>query len=200
VIKIEIKYEDFDGNERVEDHYFHLSKRELTEMVLDGWDPEATVKSGDPKLIMETFRDVISKAYGLRDVNDPRKFAKSQEISEEFLGSLAYDEFFGRLTTNVDEAINFINGVVPKDLRNSPEIQQAISEGRIEAARTTQGQLASNLEETSGLKHPWDREGNLLPWSHREPTSKELQGMTKAQLAEVFLRKNNPDWTPTVGG
>lgn len=121
MIKQSIVFEDFDGKEVTEDHYFHLSKAELIEMELTEEGGmvkklETIVKSGDAKKIIATFKEIISASYGQRDPVNATKFVKSAKISEEFMGSLAFDAFFSQLMTDPVFASSFVNGVVPKDL------------------------------------------------------------------------------------
>jgi hypothetical protein len=166
VIKQTITYTDFDDVEQTEDHYFHLSKSELIEMELaqEGGMAnmlETIVKSGDSRKIIESFRDIISKAYGQRVEGSGTKFYKSETISKQFMESLAFDAFFTELLTNAQTAITFVNGVIPKDLAETAAKAAAASPDSAE-----------------------------LPWANREPTTQELSQMSQAQLLEVYARRN----------
>lgn len=164
MIKQEIEFEDFDGNKVKEVHYFHLSKSELIDM-------EASVEggmaaklqkigtSGDGALIINTFKEIISKAYGQRVDGSASQFFKSQQISEQFMGSLAFDQLLTELLTDVSAATRFINGVIP-DLS-----------AFVDAAAPQQAEVVE------------------LPWANREPTRQELQSMTTTQLRHVYDRK-----------
>ena len=72
------------------------------------------VAEQDAKKIIEFFKELINKAYGVKSA-DGKRFIKSPELSEEFMQSEAYSELFMELASNAEEAANFVNGIVPKD-------------------------------------------------------------------------------------
>lgn len=118
MIKETIKYIDYDGNEREEDFYFNLSKAELVEMQLSeagGLEKkiQGIIAAKDSGKIIETFKDLIIKAYGVKSP-DGRKFIKNDEIREDFIQTEAYSELFMKLATDEKAAADFINGIVPK--------------------------------------------------------------------------------------
>lgn len=120
MIKKTITYEDYDGATRTEDFYFNLSKAELLEMeytTSGGMQKylERIVNTQDSKLLLETFKSIIMKAYGEKTL-DGRRFVKSKELSDNFVQSPAYSELFMELIQDADAASSFINGVVPGDL------------------------------------------------------------------------------------
>lgn len=116
-----IKYTDFNGNEREEEFYFNLSKAELIEMELKtngGFDTmlRKIISQQDSKKIVEIFKDLILKAYGVKS-DDGRRFIKSKELSEEFSQTNAYNDLFLELTTNADKAKEFVNGIIDPSLQ-----------------------------------------------------------------------------------
>lgn len=131
MLKRDITFTDFDGNKQTETHYFNLTKAELVELEIgemqlaeDGVTVTgkgfvdqltAVAKSGKGRLIMDTFKDIVFKAYGVRS-EDGKSFRKSAELSEEFLCTAAYSELFLELVLNADAAAEFINAIVPTDL------------------------------------------------------------------------------------
>lgn len=115
-----ITYTDFNDVERTETFYFNLSKAEIAEMQLttDGGLTEKLQKiidSKDQAEIFKMFKYLILKAYGEKSP-DGKRFIKSEEISEAFSQTAAYDEFFMEIGTNSDSAQAFVNGIIPKDL------------------------------------------------------------------------------------
>jgi hypothetical protein len=203
MIKQAITFEGFDGEEVTEEHYFHLSKKDLINMEFSeegglGERMTQTVKSGDVKQIIDMFNMIISKSYGIRDPASPGKFVKSEEISKGFMDSLAYDKFLGDLLTDTKLAIDFANGVVPKDLVGMLEKIQADEAGEGDASPSIEQVEAEMVsDERSGLEHPRNVKGELLPWALRKPTKNELRGMTREQLLDVTARMNS-DWVPVV--
>lgn len=208
MIKKEITYTDFDGNQVTEEHYFHLSKSELIEMELaaEGGLAEtlkAMIAAGDMRKILTTFKDVIAQGYGTRDASDARKFRKSKEATDEFLDSLAFDAMYLELMTSPTAAAEFVNGMVPTDVSSNPDVIRAMAE----AVPSTEALAASAgaedvkeparafLESDSGLEDPRDSAGGLLPWAFREPSQKELMSMSKTQLLQVMGRRSS-GWKP----
>lgn len=117
MLKKTIKYVDFDGNERTEDFYFNLTKAEVTEMELStegglAKTLEKIVAEKDSKRIVETFKDLILKAYGEKSL-DGKRFVKNQEVRDSFAQTEAYSELFMELATNADAAASFVNGIIP---------------------------------------------------------------------------------------
>ena len=120
MLKKTIKYTDYDGNEREEDFYFNLSKAEVTEMELskEGGMSEYIKKisatQNAPELI-RLFKEIITKSYGEKSL-DGKRFIKNKELTEAFIQTEAYSELFVELASNADEAVKFINGIMPKNM------------------------------------------------------------------------------------
>lgn len=117
MLKKTIQYIDFDGNERKEDFYFNLTKAEVAEMELstEGGLAKALTKiveTQDSKRIVESFKDLILRSYGIKSP-DGKRFIKNQEVRDEFSQTEAYSELFMELATNADMAASFVNGIVP---------------------------------------------------------------------------------------
>lgn len=123
MLKKTIKYTDYDGNEREEDFYFNLSKAEVTEMELskEGGMSEYIKKisaaQNAPELI-KLFKEIITKSYGEKSL-DGKRFIKNKELTEAFTQTEAYSELFVELASNADEAVKFINGIMPKNMNTN---------------------------------------------------------------------------------
>lgn len=115
-----IKYEDYNGNVREEKFYFNLSKAEILEMEasknggLSAYIQRIAEEQDAPK-IMELFKELLQKSYGVKS-DDGKRFIKSKELTEAFVQTEAYSELFVLLASNADEATEFVNGVIPKNL------------------------------------------------------------------------------------
>lgn len=128
-------YTDYDGVERTEDFYFALSKAELAEMELStdgGMEAmiEKIVNSKDNKKIVETFKNILLKSFGVKS-DDGRRFIKSDELSKEFSETPVYSDMFIELATDEEKAAAFINGIMPKDMKkqlDEAEQKQALKE------------------------------------------------------------------------
>lgn len=117
MLKKTITFTDYNGVERTEDFYFNLNEAELTEMQLmkEGglreW-LEKMVKSENKVEIMKMFKMIILKAYGEKSA-DGRRFIKSDEISENFTQTEAYNKLFMELVSNESTMSEFVKGIVP---------------------------------------------------------------------------------------
>lgn len=119
----QVKYTDFEGNERQEDLQFNLTKAELMEMQLSengGLEKKikAITAAQDTKEIIELFKSILINSYG-KVSPDGKRFIKNQELRDEFVQSEAYSEMFMMLATDSSEAEKFINGIIPKDMRQN---------------------------------------------------------------------------------
>lgn len=119
MLKKNIKYVDYDGNERTEDFYFNLNKAEVIELQLGTVGGltktlEKIVQEKDTSRIIEYFKTIILKAYGEKSA-DGRRFIKSQELRDAFEQTEAYSELFVELARDAKMAAEFINGVLPKE-------------------------------------------------------------------------------------
>ena len=120
MLKKTITYEDFNGVERTEDYYFHLTKAEIAEMEMsqNGGYSEVLnriVAAKDAPSIIKQFKDLVLKAYGINS-DDGRRFIKNDEIREAFSQTEAYSIIFMELATDDNAAAAFVNGIFPADM------------------------------------------------------------------------------------
>ena len=88
MFKTEIVYEDFNGESRAEDFYFHMSTPEIIRMEAEvGEDLEEHIrnlaKDGDAKTLLDFLEKIILGSYGKR-TTDGKSFIKSVELRREF--------------------------------------------------------------------------------------------------------------------
>ena len=138
MIKETITYTDYNGTERTEDFYFNMTKTELLRMEQDKNGSfsqilEKFIKAKDQADLFEAVEKLIFKAYGEKTA-DGRQFKKSDEISESFFQSPAYEVLFDKLNGNPEYSYNFIMGVVPAELSKqaaeNPEAAKRLAEVR----------------------------------------------------------------------
>lgn len=118
MFKDTVTYEDYNGNMRTETLYFNLSRAEVIQMEMSvngglGSFLENIVKSEDMPAIVEQFTKIIKMSYGVKS-DDGKRFIKSDEISETFVQSEAFSEFFMKIISDEDYAAKFVNGIMPK--------------------------------------------------------------------------------------
>lgn len=127
MLKKNIKYVDYDGNDRAEDFYFNLNKAEVIELQLGTVGGltktlEKIVQENDTSRIIEYFKTIILKAYGEKSA-DGRRFIKSQELRDAFEQTEAYSELFMELASDAKMAAEFINGVLPKEAADAIDVE-----------------------------------------------------------------------------
>ena len=127
MLKKSIKYVDYDGNEREEDFYFNLNKSELVKLqtsVPGGLEQmlKTIIGSKDGNKIMEMFAKVIHLAYGEKSP-DGKRFVKSEELSDAFEQTLAYDQLYMELITDADKASAFVRAILPADIETSENVK-----------------------------------------------------------------------------
>jgi len=119
MLKETIKYNDYNGQEREEDFYFHLSAAEITEMQFSevgGLEQliQKIIKTKDMPSLVKIFKKLILNAYGEISA-DGRRFEKSEELSKAFSETPAYSILYMRLATDDKAASDFINAIIPQD-------------------------------------------------------------------------------------
>lgn len=138
MIKETITYTDYNGTERTEDFYFNMTKTELLRMEQDKSGSfsgvlEKFIKAKDNADLFDAIEKFIFKAYGEKSA-DGRQFKKSEEISESFFQSPAYEVLFDKLNGNSEYSYNFIMGIVPaelsKQVAENPEAAKRLAEVR----------------------------------------------------------------------
>lgn len=115
--KITKKFEDFNGVEKEQDFWFHLSKADILKMELSeegGMDKrlDKLVKTKDMKEAIKVFEGLLLMAYGVK--TDDGRFVKNDQVRAEFASSAAYSDIYFELATNPEAAQKFVEGVIPK--------------------------------------------------------------------------------------
>lgn len=120
MLKRTIRFENLDGEMVEKEFHFNLSKSELIEMEMTnanggGFEESMLriIQSNDGKAIMDEFEKIIMKTVGFREGDE---FIKSEEYSNRFRRSGAYDELFIELVTDAEAGARFINAVIPAHL------------------------------------------------------------------------------------
>ena len=117
-----IKYEDYEGNEREETFYFNLSKAELIQLELSttgGLEKmiKKITEEQDQQKLADLFKKIILISYGEKSA-DGKYFLKNDgELAKMFSQTEAFSELYWELATSTDSAVDFINGIIPRNLR-----------------------------------------------------------------------------------
>ena len=144
MLKQTVTYTDFDDVERTETLYFNITKSELLANLdlKERLEKSANMlKGAERELTPEEINEVVQLvklfmrlSYGVRS-EDGRRFKKNADIWEAFTETAAYDAFFMSLFTETNKAIDFLVGVVPKDLRDAAEKEMQNKAATISAAQ-----------------------------------------------------------------
>ena len=129
MLKKIITYTDYNGVERTEPFYFNLSKAELMEMelgVTGGMTEmlDKIIAAKDAPSLMKTFKEMIMKAYGVKS-DDGKRLIKSEELSIAFTQTEAYSVLFMELITDDKAASDFVNGIIPNEIKDKVADQTA---------------------------------------------------------------------------
>ena len=113
-------YTDYDGVERTEDFLFNLSEAEIVEMeygVTGGMQRmlEQIVAAKDTKRIMDVFKDLIKRVYGVKSPYG-RRFEKDEKLSKEFTETPVYSDMFMKFARDADAAAEFVNKIIPQSV------------------------------------------------------------------------------------
>ena len=116
MLKKTISYTNFNGEERTEDFFFHLSTPEITRMQIKfkGDIAEYAKKlqqAGDQDGMITFVEELMLSSYGEK-TDDGKSFIKTKEVRTKFEYSQAYAELFEELLTSPQKAQQFGQGLV----------------------------------------------------------------------------------------
>lgn len=134
MLKKTIKYKDFNDTEIEEDFYFNLTKAEVLELNIRA-DLVAISNSGDTNKIMDAFANVMKASYGVRS-HGGAKFVKTTQAWEEFRSSEAYSELFLSFFSDSNAGAEFINALIPADVRSDIQNNTGMTPSEFARARS----------------------------------------------------------------
>ena len=136
-----IRYQDFDGEEKMTELRFHLSKAELMKLNLRYGDVARKMEElearKDNEAIFAMVEDVILTAYGEKvTLPDGREvFLKDELRRQAFQSSEAFSELVMEMATRKEAVAEFVSGVVPgsmvQAIRENPEYQKLMGESSV---------------------------------------------------------------------
>ena len=132
MLKKDITFENFDGQQETKTFYFNLSIPELLDLQesveggLHG-SLELIAKSEDQAAMAKTFGAIIDKAYCQRTADG---IDKDPVELRRFKNSDAYSVLFMEIITNAGTATEFINGVMPAKL--TEKVRELVKSGKLE--------------------------------------------------------------------
>lgn len=134
MIKKTITFEDFDGNTRTEDHWFHLTEAELSELELENYGGfngliRRMIETTDTPELTKLFKQLVLKSYGVKSADGGAFVKRGGELAKEFVDTAAFNALWTELIADPDKLNAFFVGILPKKLQaniNSPEVKAKI--------------------------------------------------------------------------
>ena len=175
MLKKTMTYEDYNGQTVTEDFYFSISKAELIELEIKSGEGgysgllKQIIASQDNMAMLDTFKEIIRMSVGRRS-DDGKRFVKSDEITQDFQQSPAYDQLLLSFYTDENAAVEFVTGIVPGDMA------EAVKKGALKAELPAQATDGAPEKEAHYLNELTPEQIERLSWE----TFKEFQGRTQA--------------------
>lgn len=127
MFKHTVEYKDFNGNDRKEDVYFHLSLPEVVRLEAEIGKPlqdhiKELTTNQDLNKLLAFLEKLMLNAYGQK-TTDGKSFHKSKELRDAFEYSNAYAEVFEQVLLNPELARKFGENVAEdgKNRKNKVE-------------------------------------------------------------------------------
>lgn len=190
MLKQTVEYIDFNDNRATETLYFNITKTELSENLYlkDEIEQVQQELSGDERemtpaeiqRILDLVKTLMKLAYGVRS-DDGKRFIKSEEVWTEFTQTAVYDAFLFSLFEEPENAVSFMLGIIPADLRS-----QVMSE-TTEPNLITRVPAQRSVETVELPTEPPVVEANL---SDEELLKMDPKDMTQEQLLRAFRLKS----------
>ena len=144
MIKKTITFEGFDGTQKTKDFYFHMNQVEFTKL-------NGEVPGGLEKRIQEIIADndadamiriidlLVSRSYGRFDDDD--EFTKidrhGRPLYEKFVNTDAYDKLIIELVSNEQSIIQFLSGMMPKEIQTKLDEEMKKRQAETEQPKLT---------------------------------------------------------------
>lgn len=186
MLKETVTYTDFNGYEQTEDLYFNLSRTEMVDMLdirprIETWrakvSGEGDMSDTNIREMLDLLKILVKNAYGERS-EDGKHFRKSPEIYADFEQSAVYDSFIFSMFATPERLSNFMIGILPQSLLDTPEMVEAQKEAAAVLAPLPEAEVQAD-------------EVPIPAWiqEDRDPTDAEVKNMGPAELRLAFQRK-----------
>lgn len=125
MIKKTITSEDFDGNQKTKDYYFHMNQVEFAKLnseVPGGLEKtiQDIIANQDQGAMLRLVDLLVSRSYGERDEEDGgfTKIGKNgRPLYEKFVNTSAYDNLIIELIQGEKNIVTFLSGIMPKEVQ-----------------------------------------------------------------------------------
>lgn len=152
MVKKTIEYEDYNGNKIKDDFFFDISPAEAIEMETEqhgglGENLKKMANTNNIPELMKFFKEFVLRSYGVKSP-DGIRFIKSPQLAQEFTETKAYSELFVELLTDHNALAAFVNGVLPKNLKEIVAKVEADQQAQLdeqEKAKLKQQEALNNI-------------------------------------------------------
>ena len=128
MVKKTITYEDFEGNQKTKDFYFHMNQVEFSK--LNGEVPgglekrmQTIIQDQDEDALLRMIDLLVSRSFGKFDEED--EFTKidrnGRPLYEKFVNTDAYDKLIIELIQSEKNIVSFLTEVMPKNMQGKIE-------------------------------------------------------------------------------
>ena len=149
MIKKSITYEDFSGNKKTKDFYFHMNQVEFAKLngeIAGGIENRINeiIADRDQDAMLRMIDLLVSRSYGRFDDDD--EFTKidrnGRPLYEKFINTDAYDKLIIELITGENSIGDFLKGIMPKEIqvKLDEEMKKQKAEGKLTALPGGQNQ------------------------------------------------------------
>lgn len=154
-----ITYKNFLDQEETGDFYFNMSKGELVKQQMAAINQhtesfqdklEKIGKNLQGEALVAVLDEIILDSYGELST-DKKNFVKvrsGQKVVENFMSSGAYSELVVELCTTTDAMAEFINGIMPADLRDAVNKEVATTRASQNSHAEEQARIRAEIERT----------------------------------------------------
>lgn len=135
MLKKQITFKDYDGNDKTTTLYFHLNKFEWLELeaytkggLIENL--QHAIETGNAKKTIDILKKIILRAYGEKN-SETGAFEKSDDIAIRFSKTDAFSELFYELAYDEEKSQSFFMGLIPVELRAEAVKRMAEQDGKV---------------------------------------------------------------------
>lgn len=124
MIKKTITYEDYNGEERTKDFYFHMNQVEFSKLnaeIPGGIEKrmQKIIEDRDEDALLLIIDKLVSRGYGIFDEEEEfTKIGKTgRPLYEKFINTDAYDKLISELIKSEHNITEFLRGMMPNNVQ-----------------------------------------------------------------------------------
>lgn len=137
MLKKQVKFKDYEGNDKTVTLYFHLNKFEWLELetytkggLIENL--QNAIEQNNAKKTIDILKKIILTAYGEKN-EETGEFQKSEAAAIKFSKTDAFSELFYELAYDEAKSQEFFFGLIPADLQDEAKKQMKAQLKAVEA-------------------------------------------------------------------